>query len=585
MHLVSKRFWPTLRLTLPILTVFCACRSGGTLAVPSERPEGPAAASTAATSIRLEHVVDRDAWRLTYVLARPVQTLRFVRPHAPYRASRWQITTPGLRFAHTGDEDVVVAEDARAFAELGIDIPTYAIKPEKDYQVFIPYSDASTLVYTGHFDVRDDGADAQANVFTFVPRKDERLVLRGEVSSGTHSWQSEGEGTYVYFGSTQPTAGDGFIGVVDAGMPAWLRTPMQTLLPTLFGLYASRIGLPLTFHPTVFMSYGDQPNGFSFGGGTLPGLVQLEVRLGPEHRNELDDSVRQRADYLVAHEAAHLWNEQLSHHDTPIAEWLNEGGPDALAYAALQSLGRLSHSRLREIEGEAFANCLVGTRLGPVHEASVPGRFKLHYWCGHLIVHLTQVLASRATPSVDLFQFWGELLRDAHATESSEERYLNRLRALPDGAAAERAVRALLTASTLDPVSTWLALDTSLMPAPTSRALPASYQQLSGLVAATLLLRNACGRDVTPLAEAGGLRVQGGCGALGDDFILLNLEGHELHAAGASAYDAALAACASHGTLKAGIRQGPTPTSPIVQHVLACPNPFPARPAYVEIAE
>jgi hypothetical protein len=554
-----------------LLSVLAACQAGAPLA---PRPVGTTVVPKHA--IRLEHAADRDAWQLTFTLPRAMPKVRFVRSGYPNRLAHWRITTPGLRLSREQEVDVIQAEDGRAFSGFTMDIATYASHPEKDYQAFVPYSDGSMLVYTGHFDVRAPGEEESGarTTFTLVPRTSERVVVKGEVAQGPRTWASDDDdGTYVYFGSTEPVVGDGFIGVVDAAMPPWLRGPMESLLPLVFKLYATRTGIPLAFRPTVFMSYRDDPSpkSISVDGGTLSEVVQLEVRLGAERRTPLDAHVGDDVGRVVAHEVAHLWNSHMFHHDTKGGDWMHEGGADAFAYEALRVLGRISEPNLREAEAEAFSSCLVGTRLGPIHGASVPGRFKLYYWCGQLVTHLTN----------DVFGFWGQLLREAPGKIYDEEQYLRLLRARPNGPAAESAVRAMLVGSAADPVPALLAADPSLQPTPKGQAFSVPYEQLSGRVVATLLLRTACGRDVAPQFERGGLQVSGACGELGMDPILAEVAGHDLRAAGVAAYDAAVAICATHPTVPVGLRKDANAAPPIVRVPLACPRPFLARPPHV----
>lgn len=557
---------------------------------PSASPSGARSASPRGVAILLEHVSARDAWQVVVTLPRALPRAHFLRGRYPNRIAKWRVTTPGLAIVREGEEDVVRAADGHPFTTFTLDIATYADHPEKDYQVFVPYSDGSVLVYTGQLDVgaSDDEKEddtAPRTTFTFVPREGERVVVAGTVAPGARAWTTGPEGTYVYFGRTEPVVGEGFVGVVDGAMPAWLRAPIESLLPPVFRLYASRTGLPLTFRPMVFLSYRAEDasfRGYAVDGGTLPGLIQLEVRLDPEHQRADDERVREEVGRVVAHEVAHLWNGQMFHHETHAADWMHEGGADAFAYEALRVLGRIRPEHLREAEADAFSSCLLGTRLGPVRGADVPGRFKLFYWCGHLVTHLTN----------DPLGFWGRLFREAPGGVYGEEQLFAQMRGVTNGAAAENAARLVLTGSG-DPVAAVLAADPRLGLTPKERPLSAAYQQLAGLVVATLVLRPVCGRDVAPRAEAGGLRIDGDCAGLdppravapsrGDapPRILAQLAGHDLRGGGAAAYDAAVATCASQPTLVAGMRDAASATSPIRSITLPCPRPFTARPPHV----
>ena len=556
----------------------CATRGagGGVAAATSASDEQGRAEGARAVQITIVHAPDRDAWRVLYQLPSAVAEVGFARRGAPARVRHWTVVTPGLALRGEPDAERIVSKDGRPFDAFELDIATYEIHPEKDYQVFFSYTDGGRLVFTGQFELGGPGIGG--STFTFVPRPSEHVVVAGEVSTEPAMWPSEGDGTYAYFGKTRPMVGDGFVGVVDAGMPSWLREPMEAMLPPLFRYYAERTGVPLSKRPAVYLSYrfDAEPGRTSLGGGVLPGVLQYEARLGSAvlagPRDSLVESVRKG----IAHEVAHFWNgDMFRMQASGSADWMSEGSADAFAHAGLQQLGSIDDERWAELSGEAFSKCLVGAALGPLHGASAPGRFGLYYWCGHLIAHVTDVLARRASPAGDLFGFWGELFRGARDGRYDEEAYLSRLRALPDGARAEAAVRALLTGSSRTVGSDLLALDVELA-AVKPEVLPAGYHEFAGLVAATLLLRQVSGRDQTPTWQRGGWSAPGV-----PDVVIATLEGHDARSRGVEAYDAVAAACAGRGVVNAGVISNEGGEGSVVSRVLGCPASFPARPPYV----
>jgi len=556
----------------------CAVGAGG--GAPAAAAAGDTSGDAAgAAQITIVHAPDRDAWRVLYRLPQAVPEVAFVRPGAPARVRHWTLVTPGLALRGQPDAERIVSSDGRWFDGFELDIATYEIHPEKDYQVFFSYTDGGRLVFTGQFDV--GGPAIGGSTFTFVPRPREHVVVQGEVSAEPTTWSSEGDGTYAYFGKTRPLVGEGFVGVVDGGMPTWLGEPMGALLPPLFRFYAERTGLPLSKRPAVYTSYrfDAEPGVLSLGGGVLPGVLQYEARLGSAVLGGPHDALLESARRGIAHEVAHFWNGDMFRPKAGGgADWMHEGGADAFAYAALGELGLVGEERLAELQGEAFSKCLVGAALGPLHGASVPGRFGLYYWCGHLIAHVTDVLARRASPAQDLFGFWGALFRGAREGSYDEEGYLSRLRALPDGARAEAAVRGLLVGSSPALVSDLLALDAELATV-TPEVLPSGYHELAGLVAVTLLLRQVSGHDEAPAWAGNGWRSP----ALRDS-VIATLEGHDARSRGADAYDAVAAACAARGSVHAGVVSNEGAEASVVPRFLACPPSFPARPPYVRPA-
>jgi hypothetical protein len=550
----------------------CATPAGAPLTAPAGEAAAPAA------QITIVHAPERDAWRVLYRLPEAVSEVAFARPGAPARGRHWTVVTPGLVLRGEPDAERIVARDGRSFDGFELDIATYESHPEKDYQLFFSYTDGSRLVFTGQFEV--GGPAIGGSTFTFVPRPSEHVVVAGAASAEPSMWSSDGDGTYAYFGKTRPIVGDGFVGVVDAGMPAWLRQPMEAMLPPLFRYYAERTGLPLSKQPAVYASYrfDTEPGRVSLGGGVLPGVLQYEVRLGSGALGGPRAPLVERVRRGIAHEVAHFWNGDMYRpQGNGSADWMSEGSADAFAYAALRELGFIDDQHWAELSGEAFSKCLLGVALGPLHAASVPGRFGLHYWCGHLIAHVTDVLARRARPDGDLFGFWGELFRGAPERRYDEEAYLSRLRALPEGPRAEAAVRALLTGSATTIVADLLALDAELAIVKPEE-LPPAYHELAGLVAVALLLRQLSGRDETPAWAGNGWRAPGL-----PELVIATLEGHETRSRGADAYDAVAAACAARGSVDAGVVSSAGAEASVVPRALACPAAFPPRPPYVHV--
>lgn len=413
------------------------------------RPPAPARAS--AITVRVQRDANAaDTWSLTYELPTPSRAVRFTRPGHGYRQSHWRVLEPaGASIERQGDEDVLSAPAGSSLRTLRLEVSTYSEKPEKDYQVFIPYSDGSVLFYTGVLGLSSGGEEAPPPLHVFLtPRSGERVVVAGQNSAHKVRWEGSPQGTYAYFGSG-PAVQEGVTAVVDPGMPRPLREHIEHLLPRLFALYTARTGSPLTFEPALFVSFGPSlnPGSIDMSGGTLPGLVQLDIRLGADRLAEADPEVTHHVSELVAHEAAHLWNGELAVHEVAGGDWMHEGGAEAFSLRALADLGTLPVEYVRKRLSDAVSECLFKLEGAPLRESSRPGKYTNYYRCGLLISAMAEASARQARPDADIFSLWGRLLRDvgprghydearlyaAFASEGVSPRTLAVIRRLVDG--------------------------------------------------------------------------------------------------------------------------------------------------------
>jgi hypothetical protein len=437
--------WPALLLLIGL----GSCRHGS---MPA-----PVAAPANTAVITISESVATGAWSIAYQLPTAVSALRFARIYE--QRAKWKLVEASFRMRATPEGEVIERTDGQPFRAFTMDVPTYYKKPEKNYQLFIPYSDGGLLVYTGHFDVLPMAAPVWPLRFRLHPRPGQHLVLAGQVHTGPADWAAEGEGTYAYFGTTAPITTPELTAVVDRGFPSWLRTPVETLLPRVFALYTERTGQPLRRRPVVFLSYGPPPERRgvrSIGGGTLPGVLQQDVTLGLDYRQEGDPRTLEITLLSVAHEAAHLWNGGAFTHQVPGGDWMHEGGADAFAYRALIELGLIGQERYLAQLAEARKACAKGLKGRPLRESSRPGHTRNYYTCGFVIAALSEAATRAQDREADIFSFWRMLFSGATQGLYDDELYFRRLRALPNGAPVADIVQRLVR-EPLDDVDALLA--------------------------------------------------------------------------------------------------------------------------------
>ncbi|HEX8152586.1 MAG TPA: hypothetical protein VF698_05645 [Thermoanaerobaculia bacterium] len=325
-----------------------------------------------ALPIEIEELRATDSWRATYTFPRPLTEVTFARDvWAPLRDG-WKVVEPaGATWRYDADksETLVLPAPARRVV---IEFPTMARDLEKDYNVNLTFTDGSRLLYTGH--LRVAGFDAR---FTFRTDADRDIRVLDQHGRGSLPWRSNDD-TYVYFGAIQPVAHERMTLIVDPGLPPWIARQMRELAPKQLDYFAARVGEPLKFKPLVLLSYvGDRSSGYSFKGGTLPGLVQIAID-GKEWTTETPLGAELWYSRL-AHEIFHLWNgQQFPHADT--AEWLSEASADTAALRAMLDNRVIDEARFETLVVEAANECIIRLQGKPVLQAQP----RTYYACGVL---------------------------------------------------------------------------------------------------------------------------------------------------------------------------------------------------------
>jgi hypothetical protein len=540
----------------------------------------PAPARQLVVEIALEHVANADAWQITYRLSEPVNELRFRHADYPFRLAHWQHPQGGaVRLWRDGSGDRLSARGT-AFRQLTLTIPGYSRRPEKAGPLLLYFADGSRLVYTGYLEVQPMDGKPVETTFTFIPRDGERVIVLGTVSERPVRWRSTGDGTDVYFGRTTPVVTRDLTLVVDTGAPRWLVDRTTALLPSLFAMYTARTKRPLDFKPVVFLNYGDEPRpgSRSIGGGTLPGLVQLEVRLGSDFQGSADENVGQDVVLLLAHEAAHFWNGEMFRNraDGP-GDWMHEGGADAFAFRAMLDLGAMTREQYLDRLSQALSGCMLGLDEVTLHQSSQAGRTKNPYNCGGIIALLTEAVVRRRQPGLDLFGFWSDLFARSRERRYDESTYLSTLRA-HGGEEVARLIEALLgtpgTGARLLPALAALGVRT----AADDSAMTRDYKQLAGKVACAAVIARDCGARSMVNQAGDGCAVDPAstCQTLTPGSSLVAFGPHRIGGAGGpAAYDHVVESCADVGAVSVE-----TTSQPVL---VPCAVPPPVRPPYTRI--
>ena len=321
-----------------------------------------------------------------YRFAEPIQALHFPHDLGKYREQAWQIFSDHYRWVQEDRGVRVERTDGRRFDRIAFDIAIDYRALPKSYAPFSPFSEGSFLIYSGHFQACvsspcENTDDLPVTVTAFG----KTIGVDGQQSSDQTRFISEGDGTNIFVGTLEPVAADGFIAIIDPGLPGSLRDRLDRSLQQSMREYAEIYG-PLSFRPELYVSIDARPEaggGESSQGGTLPNQIFMHFD-GAHARERLAEDKPYWLDWFFAHEAAHLFQQdkvgRLAGDDG--AAWIHEGGADAMAALALAGRGTAENTYVRERVSAAEGACAQGLGRTPLDQAGSNGNFDLHYQCG-----------------------------------------------------------------------------------------------------------------------------------------------------------------------------------------------------------
>lgn len=393
----TRRAWPaTMRASYPSRTqpmsraLLLACALLGCLAASASH----AAAGVASPAIEL--VPGEALWEVRYTLPAPARELRFVRVDAKgRRAASWAAVDPALAIALEDGEEVVRRTDGAAFDRAAFRMAPRYVELEKDYAPFAPFGDGGMLVHTGRFHACA-GACTGGETFpvSLQPPEGAHAIVHGQVVDRVR-FEDRDNGTNLYVGRALPVATPDVVAVVDAAFPADTRARLESLLPRLMAFYGKELGA-LPSRPMLFASRDeDHPGGgYGYQGGTLPG--QVFMHFYGRNAAFATPEFATRVDWFFAHEAAHLY-QQFSALEDPGDSWIHEGGADALAAVALQSLGVIDAGAVDARVSQSVDACAKGIAARPLQRAHADGAFDAYYSCGFVMQMAVDAAARRAS--------------------------------------------------------------------------------------------------------------------------------------------------------------------------------------------
>ena len=300
------------------------------LALPCAPPAAAQAAGLVA-EVRLSRI-DEDTWRADYVFARPVTSLRLDRV-GNFRQEAWKPLSPGVFLAtDLAAEADVLSMAGRPFRQLSVEIKRYDVLIPKQYLAVDRFSDGGSLFYTGFLDGRvTTGAKTWplALHVTVAGRP-------GETAFAPPRPRAAVAHAYAYFGPQQPAPAGTASAIFDPATPAWARATILEATAKVSSYYAQAYGRVPAPALVMLVTFGgaDAP-GLSIKGGAVGS--QIAYRLSGAQFTGDDPRKRAMIAQLVAHEMAHVWQQQVTRggigDESP--PWVHEGGAEAMALDAM----------------------------------------------------------------------------------------------------------------------------------------------------------------------------------------------------------------------------------------------------------
>ncbi|MFZ6731808.1 basic secretory protein-like protein [Undibacterium sp. Ji42W] len=316
-----------------------------------------------------------DKWRADYSFSEAIS--RFSMPAAgDYRSTAWKPLTTGVHYqaepSAQPDQPIdsyILAQPAR---QLSFEITSYNGFAQKNYSPNNRYSNGGAGIYMGFFDgdVQEGGKTRGMNLtVSYQGLPGETVIPPPSFSDAERSLRA-----YAYFGPQKPVLAGAAKLVLDPATPEWLARLILDTTSTMSAYFSSNYQRPLLRELVLMISVTDTSSpGFSMKGGATNG--QITFRLSGKAMLNEHPAIRHLVQKLVAHEMAHIWQENVSQGgigDEPA--WIHEGGAEAMAIEALKNTGIWTAEEAVTYQTNASATCKkITSQSDPYHYAYACG--------------------------------------------------------------------------------------------------------------------------------------------------------------------------------------------------------------------
>jgi hypothetical protein len=290
------------------------------------------------TELTLTHVA-ADKWRADYVFAEPVTALDFGPQIGPYRQQAWRPLTAGVTLVADGGNEGL-RTSGKPLRALSIEIDAYSAFAEKQYSPIDRFSDGGSDFYLGFLFASLKQGERERDM-------EVNLRLQGMPGETVIAPAKPGKemAGYAYFGPGKPERAGIVNVIIDPQTPTWLREVLFDTTSRVSQFYEQAFERKLLATPLVSVAvvgFEGAPGKLSIKGGAVGGGIAY--RLEGDALRVASPKRRQYIARVIAHEMAHLWQQNLSQGGIGEAgePWVHEGGAEAIMLTALRATGVLT---------------------------------------------------------------------------------------------------------------------------------------------------------------------------------------------------------------------------------------------------
>lgn len=341
-----------------------------------------------------------DSWAVEYVSHAPIRSIELSITPDRSRKQRWHFEDDKFTFIQSGGNDVIIRKDNALFSSVKITLtPSYIALP-KYYAPFSPYSDGGVLFHSARFFACAQLCQRHQNqwYFTLKVPEGEHVYLRGVKHTNSVTWWDKNDGSKIYVGTQQLDHHNGFISVIDTGLPESIEQALTSFFPKM-ALALERRYMKLKEKPMLFASFG-QTQGKQYGrqGGVLPSQVFMHWygKLPTMSEQEVFEII-----WFFAHETAHLYQGQIKGGIESQLSWIHEGHAQFVAmHLVIEMAGQYEEQALTKL-AEAKKGCsdALEENILSAHSEN----YQLLYQCGLVVFDLLHIEMG-SIESVD--KFW-----------------------------------------------------------------------------------------------------------------------------------------------------------------------------------
>lgn len=364
---------------------------------------------------RIEATLTADSdgtWLLDYRLPTRAHRWSFERSQPSLDGTSWRLAshwpvTPGVTLTSRDGQDAV-AIDRPGIMSIQIRLKPFAEPLRGDQMPFVNFSDGGQAIFPGHFALVASGTGTKGvETRLTIRRPASAILLAGSLHRNEVTFTLGGRDTYVYIGPARPTQSLEFVGIIDPGLPSWIKADIEDFTPRLLGLYQSRLGQSAVGRPMVLAAWGGFRKGSSFSGSVLDDMVVLE--LAGTRLADPDTSVRNRMRVFLAHETAHFWMGHTLRARRRADSWITEGAAELMAIRAQAALDPAydAHAAVEARKKECGDGLPAGTSLESI---STQGGQRPTYACGAMLYLVAETMMKRSGDGKDLFDWLAALI-------------------------------------------------------------------------------------------------------------------------------------------------------------------------------